>query len=237
MNNWRGAFHILKFELKRDRLGFLFNIVFYTYLVVVLTPITDVSEENARQIHWVKDLLYIALLPNMGFIMNYTIFRYWQDDLYSRRLVMWRTLPISVDQIVLARLMNLKLIMVLSWFYFFSLQYSLEAIFYKAPDLLPYIGQALFWLGYSVVISVTYAFWEICYSGKVFVIVSIPYIIVFGLITYLFFALDISIVYVVHEYVQLGNWWPPLLAVLAGAGALWAGYLFITKRLKKRVIY
>ncbi len=174
MNTWRGAWHIFKYDMKRDRYGFIFNILFYTYLVVVMMPLANLGKDSPN-IYWLKDALYFSVLPNMGYIFSKNIFRYWSDDTFSRKLLLYRTLPITAKQFVAARFFNLMVTMLLGWLYFFGLQYMLTSIFFDAPNLAAYAGQALFWLGYATIMGVTYVYWELCHSGKVFVIATLPY--------------------------------------------------------------
>ncbi|MBJ6362848.1 hypothetical protein ACFOQM_16515 [Paenibacillus sp. GCM10012307] len=236
MNTWRGALHIFKNDMRKDRYGFIFNFLFYTYIAAALTPLIDVTGEGTDKIYLYMDIVYIVLLPNMGYVMTHDLFRYWFKDIFGRKLFFYRTLPILPGQIVAARLMHLLVTMLLCWFYFFALQYVLTSIFYETPNLAVYIGKALFWLGYAIIVSVTYVYWELCYSGKVFAIIMLPYFLAFGLFVYLCYASGFSFILLINDQIVQGSWWIPITALLAAAAVIWTGWKVITIKVKARVL-
>lgn len=237
MNYWRGSLQLLRFELKRDWLSFIFNILLYTYLAFVFSPLADPSSDLYNQMKWYSNFFYISILPCMGFVMNRTIFRYWQDDLYSRRVAMWRTMPIAVGEIVWARLLHLKLMMGMGIFYYFGVQYVLLQLWYTAPSPAAYVGHALVWYAYALAVGVLFVYWEICYSGKVFVIISFLYTFICVGVTALLHGLGMNANAYIMKQIGGSGWWLLLLVSLAiAAGAVVGGAALMTAKLRKRSV-
>ncbi|WP_270165387.1 hypothetical protein [Paenibacillus sp. SYP-B4298] len=238
MKHWRGALHLLRFELKRDWPSFIFNILFYTYLAIILTPFVDESTVYYQRLSWMVNFLYLSLLPCMGFALNRTIFRYWQDDLYSRKVAMWRTMPIAIGEIVWARLLHLKLMTGIGILYYFGLHYvALDQLWNTVPHPVVYMGQVIVWYAYALAMGVTLVYWEICYSGKTFVIISFVYTLIFVGIAVMLQRMGIDVNTFIMGQMNGSGWWIMLLAsVVVAAAAIVSGAALMTAKLKKRPV-
>ncbi|GGG16293.1 hypothetical protein [Paenibacillus abyssi] len=235
MTTWQGAWQIVKHEIRRDKLGLLFSLMFFTYVAVILIPIfNERLESEAMGQNWLLDFMYLSLLPNLGFVMNRTMFRYWRDDPFTKKIAAWRTMPISPAHIAAARFILLSIVLIAGWLYFFSLEYIFISAFHEKLSFLQYIGFAAFWLGYALIFACQYVYLELGFSGKFYVSACFVYFALFGLLTYLINLSGDGAVFGVIKAVQNGQWWISALSLAVAVVALLFTNLMLRKRLAKR---
>ncbi|XEC94098.1 hypothetical protein AB6A23_22605 [Paenibacillus tarimensis] len=234
MTKWQGAWHIVKTEMRRERFGLLLSFLFITYLSFILLPLFNeaLQGDYPKSSRWLLDFMYISLLPNFGYVMNRTMFKVWRDDPVSKRIAIWRTMPIKNAHIALSRLVGMHIVLVGGWLYFFAVHYVLAFRYHM--ELGTFVGIAVFWLGYSAVMASSYIYWEMGYSGKTFTILCTCYFPIYGLVVYLIFTFDRSAVFGIMEAVKAGMWWVPALSLLAAGCAAVISYTAICKRLAMR---
>ncbi|MFC4099200.1 hypothetical protein [Paenibacillus xanthanilyticus] len=238
MSSWQGAIRLFRHEMRRSWVGVLITIGFFTYIGFVLTMVLgDLFEGRGageELIVFPADFLMLTLLPNMGFVMNRTLFHYWKTNSFTRKIAYWRTMPIGFQSIVLSRMLQLVVMLSLVGVYFFGLEYALVAELREALSFGQYLIFALFWMGYALTFASGYMFAEQCYSGRTYLLVCWGYVMLFALIVWGLWALDFSPTLLSMELAEAGNPAGALIMVVVGIGALLVSGHYIRQRLERR---
>lgn len=237
MNDWKAAWFLAKHELVKDRWKSLFSLVFIAYILLFSVPSFEQSLRGDRDVmtSWATDFIYILILPLLGFVMNQSMFNYWKYNSYTKKMAQWRTMPISAKQIAIGRLIQMTIILFTAQLIFFSSQYILVSAMGSKILLLDFGLYALLWFGYSLMVAVSYIYWEIGYSGKMYFMVSMLYCAVILILTIGLGALKFgNLVFNSLEYIQQGHWWISIVGLVIGIAALLVGVKQLEKRLDKR---
>ena len=82
---WNGAWRIMRYELRTSWRGFIVTMLMFAYVGICELPLMDamLSGELNRSMRWAVDFMHFCILPNMGFLLNRSAFRYWRDDPYT----------------------------------------------------------------------------------------------------------------------------------------------------------
>ncbi|MCQ6559332.1 hypothetical protein [Paenibacillus mendelii] len=240
MTSWQGAWRLYQHEIRHSWVGIILSIVFFAYIAIVSSPIFSefFAERNdpKQAWMWLVDFLYLTILPNMGFIMNRVMFRYWQNDPYTRKIAYWRTLPIGLVTIVIARMIQLVTTLLVVGAFYFILQYVLVSDLRETLNLGQYILFAGFWFGYSWTMSSAYMYFEQAYNGKVYLIICFCFIVVYILIILACWWGDFQPVRESLGLAQNNNPIGAIVMVLIGAATMLASGHIIRKRLETRTL-
>jgi len=238
MNLWNGAWYLAGHEIKRERWGFVLTLFFIAYFVLFTAPSYQEAliDREEKVFVWVIDFLNIAMLPVLGFCMNRANLNFCKNDYYTQKLQQWRTLPITLKQIVMGRLIQYWIILTSVFIIYFSMLYAYIALMgTEGLSLTTFVLYALTWYGYSMVVGVSYIYWELGTTGKVYFIISCLYIIGYFMLTILLLILLKSSISVsVINALEEGQWWIPVIAVALGLSSIAAGTKLIENRLRKR---
>ncbi|MFB9325653.1 hypothetical protein ACFFSY_06920 [Paenibacillus aurantiacus] len=238
MSSWQGALMLFRHEMRRSWVGVLITIGFFSYfgfiLVLVIGDMLSGMQNGEGDAAFPIDFLMLSLLPNMGFIMNRTVFSYWKTNPYTRKLAYWRTLPIGFQSIVLYRMLQLVAMIAIVGIYFFGIEYAFVAEFREMLSFGQYLLFALFWMGYALLVASTYMFAEQCYSGRTYFIVCWCYIVMYALVVAGLWYLDISPTRLSIELAGEGNPAGALILIVAGIVALLVSGHYIRQKLERR---
>ncbi|MBM7566082.1 hypothetical protein [Paenibacillus sacheonensis] len=236
MTSWQGAMALLRFEGRQSWIGLLITIAFYTYVNVIMLPVLQelLTSEGGGGFGWIGDFLYLTILPMMGFVMNRSMFRYWIQDPYTRKLAYWRTMPIGWDAIVLSRMLQHVIVMTFVAAYYFVLQYVLLGAIRELLSPGEYVLYALTWYGYALMAGATYVFFEQTVRGKTYLAVCFGYVLVFVLLELLLRATDTELLFRSIEEARGHRFAWPAVSLVLGAGATALIGFSIRKRLAKR---
>lgn len=238
MNIRNGSWQLALHELKKDRWGYLFTLAFIFYLMLFLTPtFIEALEDRGRVVFiWIVDFFNITLLPVLGFVFNRSTMNYIKTDYHTQKLAQYRMMPIPLKNIVGGRLIQLWVVLTLSHIVYFTVTYLI--INYVGEDLITlttYVLYALTWYSYSLAIAVTYVYWEIGYTAKLYLLVNFMYVGVYIILSIVITALlKGSISLYLIKALEQGNWWIPALAVLVAIGSFIGGAKIIEQRVGRR---
>ncbi|MGO4108314.1 hypothetical protein [Paenibacillus sp. YAF4_2] len=233
MNTRQGAWHIAKHELSRDWIGIVFTALFCVYLSLITIGVYN-DEDGAKALPWILDTVFIVTFPSLGFVMNRTTMKFWKDDTFTGKLAEWRTLPIPLTQLVIGRLMQLVIVLTVVLTLFFTFQYILVDRLHDQISIGAYLLFALFWYFYALSMAVTYVYWEIGHTGKVYALFCYISVVVFALICLVIGLAKASVVLGLLNEVKEGHWWYTAAAFLVCVITLFSGFRIIKKRLKHR---
>ncbi|QYR22616.1 hypothetical protein KZ483_06550 [Paenibacillus sp. sptzw28] len=233
MMNWRGANILFQHEMRRSWLGLLLTMLFFTYMSIVTMPLFTMVLQGEDG-GWAGDFVYLSVLPSMSFLMNRSLLKYWLNDPYTRKLAYWRTMPIGLTSIVLARMMQLVTVLVIVGIFFFTAQYLMLNELRELLSPGEYVYFALTWLGYSLAIGSTYVYFEQAINGKLYLIICIGYLILFGISVLVFWTADVQLLKSSIEAAQRHNvMWPAGALTLGAAVMIFTG-IVLRKRLATR---
>ncbi|GMK40946.1 hypothetical protein PCCS19_40020 [Paenibacillus sp. CCS19] len=236
MNKWEGAWHVAKYEWRKDRVGMGITLLFVAYMLLVSrTFYIDVwSDQLDLSVTWLVDFAQLAILPLLGFPANRTTFKAWREDCYTRRLVQWRVLPISVNQLVMGRLIQITGLLTVGVLLYFAILYGSTAHLREQLGIGAYIGYVLIWFSYSIAIASMYSLWEQGFSGKKYMIICFAFAALYLAVAAVLGANDKSVSLYLLEQLADGNWWYPVVAIVASGAAVYGFYRLTCRRLRMR---
>ncbi|KQN97176.1 hypothetical protein ASF12_24290 [Paenibacillus sp. Leaf72] len=231
---WQGAWHILVYELRKTRWGFLASFLLAIYMAIVLGMLYQINElDVSAGEYWAIDFVFLTTLPCLGFGLSRSNM-FWFNDTYSGKLAEWRTMPITVPQIIWGRILQLAVMLFPMQIIFFLIQYFLVDGLSEAISPGAYLLYGLFWFFYSLGFAATYAIWEYGFTGKTYMLVCVLYCIVFLIISALLSFNGISIVN--YSLIGIGNgeWWYLLVGMLVSMIGITISYRGLKHRLETR---
>ncbi|WP_158289734.1 ABC-2 transporter permease [Paenibacillus flagellatus] len=225
---WDNVWLIVKYDLKRSRWGLLVSVLMYAYFCFFTVFITREQfpldpAETAGRLGTVADIMLLTSMSCVGFAMTGDYRVYWRSDIFSKRLLFLRQLPISVRELVAARYVLIAInTAMLSVLYFVPL--FLFGPLGRLLTPLQIVSFALTWVAFGVCMSVMYAYKELAGSGKSYFLYCCVWAILLIAIPVLTSLLGFGFVESSVEAVKrYGALVPVIGAVVA---AVWVGFWF-----------
>ncbi|BBH22175.1 hypothetical protein Back11_35200 [Paenibacillus baekrokdamisoli] len=237
MTSWQGARILFQYEMRRSWVGLLVTIAFSTYFSVVTMPIfTELlsSKESIHDYGWVGDLFYMTMLPAMCFFMHRSTLKSWNNNIYTRRIAYWRTMPIGITSIVMARMLQLLTVLLIVATFFFTIQYLFVAEIRNLMTPGQYIIFVLFWIGYALAVGSTYVIFEILVDGKTYFFICLGYAGVYLAISLVFWRTHSEIVVRSMEVAHNGEVLWPVCSLLIAFIVVAIASLTIRRKLETR---
>ena len=236
---WQDAWRIAKYEFRISWRGYLITLLLLAYTSFFSSVMLYghlVNDEEFRM-EWNIDLGYFCMLPLFGFLMNQTMFRYWKEDTYSRKLAEWHTMPIGVSQIIAGRMLLLILVLLVNWILFFGIQYAVLEELRARLDPAEFVIYASIWLGYSLFAAAVVVYMELGFPGRVYFFLCFVYVFVIGLVT-LTLALSGRSAIVMSLAAAADRSWETAALSLAAAAAGVAGLVaLLHRRIRRRSLW
>lgn len=236
MNEWQGAWHLAKQEWRKDRAGLFVTALFIAYMLILTRMFyLEPANQQAESSFWMVDFIQLAIMPMLGFPATRTLFKAWRDDCYTRKIIQWRTLPISLNQLVVGRMIQITGLLAIGVLIYFVILYGSVAPLREQLGIGPFIGFVLIWFSYSVVIASTYMFWEQGYSGKIYMLVSCAYAMIYLAVAAILAVYGKKSIsqYLIRAMAD-GNWWYTVVALVCGAAIVYGMYRLTCRRLQVR---
>lgn len=236
MEMWKGAWFLVKSELLWSRWKFLIPIVFSLYMLLFMVPFFDdaLNGEGRVMTYWAIDLYALMLFPCLGMMGTQANF-YWKTDMYSKKLEVWRTMPIPLRQIALGKFLLYATVSLPSLILFFTGFYYFVHSMNPDFNLVAFLQFAVFWIFYTMAAGFMFIYVEIGYKGKTYFWYCM--ILAFGLLGLLIGIATWtkqSLLMSSYNTVLDGGWWLPVAAFLIAAIFVPAGVKSIEKRLRIR---
>lgn len=237
MSDWQDAWYIFRSEMRQSWMGVLFTLLFFSYFGLITMPNfieMMVQEDPNTDIGWITDFLYLTITPIMSFLMNRSIYRCRTDDPFTKRLAYYKTMPISLNAIVIARMLQMFAVLITVGTFFYSLQYALADRLRELLSIEQYLIFVFIWIGYSITIGCVYIYFEQAHSGRVYFNISllffVPYIIL-GILLWVYRPGILFHLILVAKNMEII--WPILMNVFA-VGVVAVTAVMVRRRLAAR---
>lgn len=167
MNTLKDAWMMMKKDLKSEKKYLIWSIIFAVYMGGMLSLLISGDQETSPYLNPVADLMFLLLLPFLGFYFSRRSFKYLTDDSYTQMLAYFRTLPISNHVVLAFRILQMAFAFVLNSIFFFIILYLLaDPLHQLSVDR--YIAFALTWIGYGMIMTGPYIYFEFLNHGKAY---------------------------------------------------------------------
>lgn len=180
---WRNAWFIVKVDLKRTRWGLIVSTLMYAYFSVfgsfiVNELVQDSIKPGSLRTSFLADIMFLCSLSCIGFFMTGEYRNYWRSDVFSKRLMYMRSLPIGTKELVLARYMQMGInLLYLSLIYFVPFYFL--CVLGERFTLTEYFSFTIFWLCFGACISIVFAYKEMGSSGRSYFLFSMVWVVVY----------------------------------------------------------
>ncbi|MBB6674458.1 hypothetical protein [Cohnella nanjingensis] len=241
MTGWRAVRAITAFELKREWIGVAATSLFALYTGTMLSTMLDSIlqapgewESRFGFLSGMADWLYLFCFPVFGCLMNRTVFTYWRDDIFTKRIAHWRTMPIPIGAVAGARTLQALVVMALAGTLFFVAQYAISPDIRQAfgPDV--WVAAALVWMGYGLVVNAGLTILELGFSGKTYVKWYLAFSIVAGIVSAIAGWRQVSLYMEILKAVREAPLLAAIVAVVVTGLARWAGQRLAVRFMRNR---
>ncbi|WP_068614008.1 hypothetical protein [Paenibacillus tuaregi] len=172
MGTWRDGWYIFLKDLKTGRYYLIWNVLFMLYMGLTTSFIFSSEDRVKHVINPLGDFMLLLLVPLAGFTFCRRSFRYLKDDSYTQMLYYYRMLPIPLGAVIKARLLQTIFAFSFNSCFFFGLMLWLSAPFWGDANFSAYVAFALTWIGYGLMITSGYMYFEFLKRGIVYMWVS-----------------------------------------------------------------
>ncbi|GAA0374814.1 hypothetical protein [Bacillus horti] len=241
---WKSAWSLSKSELKHNKVP-----LFFTFLFVALMSwlagkeiqqfaLYSLGKYNFYN-HYLVDMLFVVYSFAFGTIFMsspYLSLSAMKNDQLGKRIAMYRTLPISIESIVLSRMLIMLCILLFMTIFFFSfIFFSLTDSFFQTLPKSLYFAFVLFWLGVALFFNGVNPIAEFGVNTKFLYLYSF-------LLLILLIAVKILVTWLTEKgfvewsiYLLLKyEWAAALISLFIGLLSTFAWYALLKKRLLKR---
>ncbi|MEF3313721.1 hypothetical protein PV433_33055 [Paenibacillus sp. GYB004] len=192
---WSNIWFIVKADVKRAKWGYLISAFMYVYFCFFGSFIvSDLFETmgNRGGVGFLADLMFLCSLSCIGFVMSGEYRSYWLSDVFTKKLLYLRSLPISTKELVWARYVQIGInLLIMSAILFIPLYFI--SLLDDILTVTEYISFAVLWMCVGACSSMVFAYKELSGSGKSyfwFCMISVAgYMAVSGLCWYWNFGL------------------------------------------------
>lgn len=220
MSDWQGAWYIFRSEMRQSWIGGIITILFFIYVGLIMMPNLNemlMKEESRLSAGWIADFIYLTLLPMMSFLMNRSIFRCRTEDPYTKRLAYYKTMPISLNAIVIARIMQLFAVLIPVATFFYTVQYVFTDELNELLSIEQYLIFVFIWIGYSIIVGCAFVYLEQAYSGRIYFNVSLISMVLYIILAVILWAFKADILLrTMYAAKNMELMWPLFMNVFAG---------------------
>lgn len=167
---WGNAWFIVKVELRRTKWGLIVSTLMYAYFSVFGSFIVNELFPNSpepvgMQVSYLADIMFLCSMSCIGFFMTGEYRYYWRSDVFTKRLLYMRSLPIGTKELVLARYLQMGINLLYLSIIFFVPFYFI-CVLGDTLTLAEYFSFAVVWMSMGACMSILFAYKEMSGSGK-----------------------------------------------------------------------
>jgi hypothetical protein len=166
LENAKKAWSIILKDLKSEKKYFIWTIVYSVYTAFTLGLAVKGQMEAPKYLNPVIDGMFLMLIPMLGFYFCRRSFKYLSEDSYTQMLAFFRALPIPNQVVIVYRVIQIFLAYIVNGIVFFGLMYFVIESADIQLSIIEYMAFALTWIGYGIMISGAYMYFEFSNNGK-----------------------------------------------------------------------
>ncbi|MDL4842081.1 hypothetical protein [Aquibacillus rhizosphaerae] len=239
------AMWLARKEIKQQFVPFLFTMAVTSFFATATTLQLSMAVEyifgegSTDYKSLFLDLIFLLITPSFAAIFMsspYLTFRTIKEDPFSKRMALFRALPISIKTLALSRII-IMLITFLSLSIIFYLIISIGLTQLSPTYLTPmeWMSFMVFWFGYALAIGGYNSFIEYGTNGRVLYIVPTIILLSFFLFWYFFRRItDRSVVELSLLMIKEYQWIPAITFLLIGIAGCTFWYYLLSNRLRRR---
>lgn len=168
MENTKKAWSMIVKDLRGEKKYFVWTIIYAAYMAFTFGMGVRAQMESPQIASPVFDGLFLLLIPMLGFYFSRRSFKYLSEDSYTQMLAYFRALPIPDHVVIAYRLMQIFLAFIFNGTIFFGLMYWIAAPVRSEMSVAGYLALALTWIGYGIMMSGAYMYFEFSKHGKAY---------------------------------------------------------------------
>ncbi|ASA25477.1 hypothetical protein [Paenibacillus donghaensis] len=181
MRTVKDAWMMVQSEYRGNKLKLvwasLFSIFYMGYIAFFVgIMMNEIVQSNEG--HMAVDIMLLSITPLMGFVLNRSAFKYWSEDSYTRMLVYFKSLPIPATVILCKRKIMSVIAFSINGTLCFGLIYAFSKNMRAEMDLGDYIAFTITWIGYGLIVTGLYITFELLFSGKIYLVLTLAVLIV-----------------------------------------------------------
>ncbi|WP_096200199.1 hypothetical protein [Bacillus sp. FJAT-45350] len=239
------AFWLAKKELKSQWGAIALTLVVTIFFALLSATLLDQSvrklfgTETTFYNHTLLDIIFLVLTPSFAAVYMsrpYLNIQTIKDDPFSKRMALFRSLPIPVTTLSLSRtLLMVVTLIIMSFAFYLTITISLPSNFFELMTTVEYLIFILFWLGYALAIGGINPFIEYGTNGKVLHLVPWVFIVVFLITIFIFYNLvGQGIVETVLVLIKSHGWPLAAISLFVGVCGSFIWNKLLTIRLSRR---
>jgi hypothetical protein len=237
MTGWRSVWTIARFGWKRDWIGVLICFLFALYVgSSVGFTLQQLLAENGKMdyMYLLIDWMYLMMFPVFGQLMNRTSFAVWREDVYTKKMAHWRTMPVPLKAVVQARILSTVIQVPVVGIAFLALQYGISPALRDQLPATHWLAVGLIWICYSLGVNAVFIWLELGFTGKQFVIGILVFMLICVIVAGSSLLTHIHLFKGPMYLIRTGQYgWLPVF-LLVTVAAIFAGYRATLKRMRNR---
>ncbi|MHA0857114.1 hypothetical protein ACH8E3_09555 [Paenibacillus sp. CMAA1364] len=151
--------------MRSDKYLIIYSILFMGYIGLILGTLVVEMYDPKDTFNPSVDILFLTLIPMLGFYFSRHAFKYLTEDSYTQMLIYLRTLPISPQVIMCYRYIQMLIAFAINGVIVFSIIYGFGRLG-TGVSIGDYICFTLTWIGYALAVTGIYIHLEFTCSGK-----------------------------------------------------------------------
>ncbi|WP_123043209.1 hypothetical protein [Cohnella candidum] len=237
MSGWKAAWAMAMFGWRKEWLGMLFTFLFALYCggmtgVSLNELLSDPAGSSGMFV--MVDWMYLMVFPAFGLLMNRTAFKISRDDVYTKKIAHWRTMPIPLQTIVKARMLNALLMVPIIGLAFLLLQYGVSSALRDRMSLVGWLAAGFVWMCYAFAMNAVLIWLELGCSGKRYVWYYWGFVAACMIVSAILAFGGVHLVRETMIQIDAGHYYILPAGLAIAAAALYAGYRLTLKRMRER---
>jgi hypothetical protein len=242
MQSWRNSWFLVRFEMGRIGLGYIWSCLFFSYAAImaafVFDQISSLDKSDSITSNLVVDFYFLGILATSGFIsMSRHYWGYWRSKSLTKKAMFLKSYPISAHATIQGKMLLMVLNILIQNGIFFLILWLIPSELQQMMSSMEFLEFILMWSGYSLVCGSTYVYMETSLRERHYLIGCIGIgIIILGVLG-LMWSFDIHLVKVSIQFVQQYGVNSPLILFVLGAVTFIIMRIKSIQRLQSRDFY
>jgi hypothetical protein len=178
MQGLKNSWFLARFDIILHGLRYLLSILFFGYasgMVALMFNVTIAKDNHSFSgSYLIIDFYFLCILGISGFAFASRYYLgYWQNKSFSKKAMFLKSFPISAQDTIGSKILLVIIHTIGHGGLFFAVLYFVSSPIHQMLNLTQFIEFMLMWLGYAFVWGSLYAYMEISFSEKAYLLGSI----------------------------------------------------------------